>query len=661
MKQVILFITNRSDLFVIEQIEKLLKQNIQGTDIVILFNMDDTLPDALQPYHSMIYPFSNEIIYQIGYKPLGDNLVYGNCHFPVLKFYLEHKEYDFYWIIEDDVTFNGDWSVLFDYYKEDDTDLLSTFISRITETPNWVWWRTLVTGKEVVLDSDKISSFNPIYRLSNRALYTIHESLLDGWGGHAEAVLATILVHHRLTIKDMGGTGSFTPKCDKNRFYTDSTHSFQSLSIQDWSPNTIYHPIKRKKRSGQLRQNCVISAVGSDSLHKNWLNGQKERSFDLHLIVYDNSFGKFYNDGDFVSAKRGYKLRLVYDYLKNNPELLDAYDYYFIPDDDIMTNAKDIEKLFKTMEKYNLQIAQPALRDSYYTYPITLRNSLCKLRYTSFVEMMLPCFSNNALKKVLNTFNANISGWGVEFHWPKLIETNGLDMAVLDNVPMMHTQPVKQGRQANVLEMKSYMKDNQLSPDIREIAYIPLHPKHWENIDFERTLSSFRNKTDELKKIADILLSKVYSKEIVRKGLDGVIGVALLCYEIGQYTENAKYNNACKKLINCYSNIELDFDSLTLRSFVEGDLGIIWAYRYICKKCHLSTKSIDKELSQIDDIVAFDTTLGFHWSNIDHISVGIIMSSLMKYVSSKRKSEDVQLIEKSWILVSEIEQSIKLS
>ena len=80
--------------------------------------------------------------------------------------------------------------------------------------------------------------------------------------------------------------------------------------------------------------------------------------------------------------------------------------------------------LFRMMRKYNLQIAQPALTNSYYTYPHTLRNKLCILHYTNFIEMMLPCFSKEALKEVLTTFNANESGWGVEWHWPLLINSN---------------------------------------------------------------------------------------------------------------------------------------------------------------------------------------------------------------------------------------------
>ena len=40
--------------------------------------------------------------------------------------------------------------------------------------------------------------------------------------------------------------------------------------------------------------NCVISAVGGNSLHRMWLTG--ECNFDLHLVVYDDSMEEFHGD-----------------------------------------------------------------------------------------------------------------------------------------------------------------------------------------------------------------------------------------------------------------------------------------------------------------------------------------------------------------------------
>lgn len=234
----------------------------------------------------------------------------------------------------------------------------------------------------------------------------------------------------------------------------------------------IYHPVKRKESYAPLRRNCVITAAGSESIHGKWTERGTERSFDLHVIVYDQSFSKFYNTADYMWYSRGQKLRLVYRYLKDNPQFLEQYDYFFIPDDDIQTDQAGIERLFNLMEEYGLQIAQPALERSYYTYPHTLLEHFSLLRYTNFVEMMAPCFSRDALRKVLWTFDANESGWGVEFSWPGLISSDHRDIAVVDGAPMVHTRPVKTGREKNQRELEAFLVGHNLEFEILEYGYV---------------------------------------------------------------------------------------------------------------------------------------------------------------------------------------------
>lgn len=48
-------------------------------------------------------------------------------------------------------------------------------------------------------------------------------------------------------------------------------------------------------------KNCVISVVGESSLHKEWIRGICD--FDLHLVVYDDSYAEFVNDMSFTKKK----------------------------------------------------------------------------------------------------------------------------------------------------------------------------------------------------------------------------------------------------------------------------------------------------------------------------------------------------------------------
>lgn len=206
-----------------------------------------------------------------------------------------------------------------------------------------------------------------------------------------------------------------------------------------------------------MKKNCVISAVGKDSLHRQWIRGNPD--FDLHLIVYDDSLDVFREDTEFICPGKGYKLWLVHEYLEAHPEYLDRYEYFFLPDDDIRMDSGMISELFEIMKDYRLQIAQPALSaDSCYTYRHTLCNPDYLLRYGNHVEMMVPCFSQAAFREVLPTFNANRSGWGIEWYWPLLVNGTHREMALVDKVRVTHTRPVQSYSSRNAEELEECKK-----------------------------------------------------------------------------------------------------------------------------------------------------------------------------------------------------------
>lgn len=213
-----------------------------------------------------------------------------------------------------------------------------------------------------------------------------------------------------------------------------------------------------------MNRNCVIAAVGKTSLHRQWVN--KYSKFDLHLIVYDDSYELFKNDCLNVSSIQGYKFKLIYDYLQSNPKLINQYDYFYMPDDDISINSNNIKKLFKYMKIFKLDLAQPAIANSYYSHDHTAKHKDFLLRFTNFVEIMQPCFSRDALKKVLFTFNESISGWGIDYHWGVILNYTKMNMAVIDDVFSEHTRPVQSDYHQ---ELYDYMKKYDLSYNIYNI------------------------------------------------------------------------------------------------------------------------------------------------------------------------------------------------
>lgn len=217
-----------------------------------------------------------------------------------------------------------------------------------------------------------------------------------------------------------------------------------------------------------MNKHCVLAAIGATSLHRQWIS--KRSKFDLHLIVYDNSYELFKNDTPYVIASKGYKLKLIYDYLTSNPHLIDQYDYFYMPDDDISINSTNIQKLFKFMKEYQLAVAQPAIANSFLSYLHTKRHEDSVLRYTNFVEIMQPCFSREALKKVLFTFNETVYGWGIDYHWGIILNYTQKNMAIIDDITSKHTRPVQSDHRE---ELFNYMKKYNLNFYIFSTPTVP--------------------------------------------------------------------------------------------------------------------------------------------------------------------------------------------
>ena len=534
MKQVLLFLCGKTDDCAIDQFLKL--KNIGDKcklDVFFLYHQKDTcVPMIIQNYPH--YIFRSDVLFSMGYKPISDSLIPGSNHFPLLKFYKEFPQYDYYWLVEDDVRFTGDWSDFFDAFEMDNSDFISSYLRKYADEPDWPWWGSLKNCGTGVETCDLVHTFNPIYRISNRALERVDKCLKDGWSGHHEVLFPTLLAMSGMSVRDFND--------GKSMFYFNETFSHLPLKPQDVRHNVLYHPIKEKylRNLHKVKQNCVISAVGNNSLHEQWISSAADSNFDIHLIVYDWSYNKWYNGVDFISYRKGYKMKLVYDYLLSHPEYIEHYDYFFILDDDISTDAIGIEKIFRLMKKYQLEIAQPALKESYYTYPQTLRDKMCALRYTNFVEIMAPCFSRQALKSVLETFNANESGWGIEYHWPFLINSNKKDIAIIDSASMVHTRPIQSFSERNYRDLYEYLKNNNLTKDITEYDAVPFDESQYScKAEFNEERAALKNSLLSLKEYACKIVNKLSSS--CRISMNGTVGMALYLALYSRISEDKKF------------------------------------------------------------------------------------------------------------------------
>jgi Protein of unknown function (DUF707) len=191
------------------------------------------------------------------------------------------------------------------------------------------------------------------------------------------------------------------------------------------------------------RRNLVVVRAGNSSLHPEWLKGGDERSWDI-VINYFGDDPDLYKEADVTRIdSKGPKWPALHDLLQENPEFVSNYDYIWLPDDDLLATKSDINALFELVKSYKLEVAQPALSwDSYYSHITTLRNNMTKIRFTNYVEVMAPCFSSAMLRKALPLFNANLSGWGLDYLWTALAENPQGGIAIIDEVTVRHTRPV---------------------------------------------------------------------------------------------------------------------------------------------------------------------------------------------------------------------------
>src|SRR5262249_51400172 len=70
--------------------------------------------------------------------------------------------------------------------------------------------------------------------------------------------------------------------------------------------------------------------------------------------------------------------------------------------------------------------------------------------FTTFVEVMAPCFRTDVLWNLLPTFKANYSSWGMDYVWAELLGEQAR-VAIVDETQMRHTRPVAGGKLYAVL------------------------------------------------------------------------------------------------------------------------------------------------------------------------------------------------------------------
>jgi hypothetical protein len=202
-------------------------------------------PEALVPFDA------GELPAQLGLCYFSDRRIMGNTHFPLLQF-ARSAAYRYYWQVESDVEYRGNWLSFISSYTDCDAPLLASHVYRYHERPTWTWWLSLSAPPAAALkQSELCKAFFPVFRISNDAIEAVEQAHRSGWLGHFEALVPTAVVRAGLRVQDLASI---------NPCYVGPSQdpcTLEPLSTLRWRPKvsrdefeqrgdapTIFHPVK---------------------------------------------------------------------------------------------------------------------------------------------------------------------------------------------------------------------------------------------------------------------------------------------------------------------------------------------------------------------------------------------------------------------------------
>ncbi len=189
-----------------------------------------------------------------------------------------------------------------------------------------------------------------------------------------------------------------------------------------------------------MRRNLVIIRTGDNPFHASWGSlANVSRSWDCFINTYGRRPQSASIGAELIFPQGITKFFGVADLLDQQPSLIDRYDAFLLLDDDIEVTPRQIERFFEIFHTAQLALAQPSLReDTFYNHFVTVKVPHALLRYTQFVEIMMPGFSRAALRRCLPSFRVAVSGWGLDYLWPELLGFPDRQIAIIDNVAVRH-------------------------------------------------------------------------------------------------------------------------------------------------------------------------------------------------------------------------------
>lgn len=252
----ILFLCHKINNDMLKRYRKIVNELYGIYDVYWVFQSDNGLSEKyLVDSGVNVYCFSLASLNDLYYIPMSEKL-YGNEHFIMERFVHDHQEYTYYWVVEYDVMYKGNWLDFFSAFDSCDADFLSSHIEFRHEAEKWPWWHLVkIIPESKISKVDYVKSFNPIYRISFKAADYLDSFLQKDNYGFYEIIMSTALFHGGFKIYDIGGRGSFVPKGYEDVHYVDGSginngtmrfrpeYSIEEI-VESNLTNKLFHPYK---------------------------------------------------------------------------------------------------------------------------------------------------------------------------------------------------------------------------------------------------------------------------------------------------------------------------------------------------------------------------------------------------------------------------------
>jgi hypothetical protein len=210
----------------------------------------------------------------------------------------------------------------------------------------------------------------------------------------------------------------------------------------------------------------VIVMVGDGSLHEAYA---RDRDFELWLCYWGSdpaTAERFRKTCDRLWQMTGEKWSLMRQLgARAREERLppfSAYDYVFLPDDDILIpgGAAAVSQLLALARAVDADIVQPAIANEHVSpgHEPTRRQTTSLMRATTLVEIMMPAYAGRivegCLLPILHLQPHVRAGWGLEPMLQRMTEAlfgRSPRTFVIDAVEAHHTRPTGQGSASHAI------------------------------------------------------------------------------------------------------------------------------------------------------------------------------------------------------------------